>query len=224
MWIIVGLGNPGRKYQRTRHNTGFLVVEEFVRRNRIPWKGHGGVAEVARLQLAGQEILVVKPMVFMNRSGEAVAPILRKAGKTADSMVVVHDDMDLAFGRIKIREGGGSGGHRGVQSLMDCLPSDDFVHLKLGIGRPGTEESPEDYVLSRFSPDQVEGLPLLVASGTDALDCIVREGLGRAMNRFNIQRQWNMREEKEGNRQKKAETAEVEEVKPKKEEKEGPDG
>jgi len=137
---------------------------------------------------------------------------------------VVHDDMDLDFGRIKIREGGGSGGHRGVQSLMDCLPSDDFVHLKLGIGRPGTEESPEDYVLSRFSPDQVEGLPLLVASGTDALDCIVREGLGRAMNRFNIQRQWNMREEKEGNRQKKAETAEVEEVKPKKEEKEGPDG
>jgi len=222
VWIIVGLGNPGREYRLTRHNIGFMVVEEFARRARISWGEHRRVAEVGRGRLAGHEILVIKPIEFMNRSGQAVASLLKRMGGAMDSMVVVHDDMDLTFGKIKIREGGGSGGHRGVQSLVDELASEDFVRLKMGIGRPEMEEPPEEHVLSRFSAEQAERVPFFVASGADALECIVREGSGRAMNRFNIEKQWDRRDEKE-EKKKQARKVEGLKEKPGNEGKEGTD-
>ncbi|MEW6440815.1 MAG: aminoacyl-tRNA hydrolase [bacterium] len=203
MWIIVGLGNPGKKYRTTRHNIGFLVLEEFARRNRIGWRERKSIAQIGEGELAGQELLLMEPMVYMNRSGAAVRQFWNR-WTGAESMVVVHDDMDLPFGRMRIKKGGGSGGHKGVRSVIDELATADFLRLKMGIGRPELEEAPEEYVLSRFSSVRREQLQEFVELGAEALECIVREGPVRAMNRFNIQRQHtesaDRREEKDNER------------------------
>ncbi len=195
MWIIVGLGNPGEPYRLTRHNAGFWVVEAFARQEGIAWKPYRKRAEIGRGRVAGEDVLVVKPLTFMNRSGEAVAPIWRSMGGADDRMIVAHDDLDLPFGRLKIRKGGGSGGHRGVESIQEALGWDGFLRLKIGIGRPAQGQTPEAYVLDRFRPEEMEAVPLVVAAAAEALETVVREGPERAMNRFNIQRQWDKREE-----------------------------
>lgn len=195
MWIIVGLGNPGEPYRLTRHNAGFWVVEAFARQKGISWKPYGKRAEIGRGRVAGEDLLLVKPTTFMNRSGEAVGPIWKSFGGGDERMVVVHDDLDLPFGRLKIRKGGGSGGHKGVESIQEALEWDGFLHLKIGIGRPVQGQTPEAYVLDRFRPEEMEGMPQLIAAAAEALESLVREGPERAMNRYNIQRQWNKREE-----------------------------
>lgn len=203
MWIIVGLGNPGEPYRLTRHNAGFWVVEAFARQEGIPWrKPYRRQAEIGRGRVAGEDVLLVKPLTFMNRSGEAVAPIWKSFSRGDERMIVVHDDLDLPFGRMKIRMGGGSGGHKGVASIQEALDWDGFLRLKIGIGRPAQGQTPEAYVLSRFRPEEMEGMPLLIAAAAEALETVVREGPERAMNRYNIQRQWDRREEpqEEGDR------------------------
>lgn len=195
MWIIVGLGNPGEPYRLTRHNAGFWVVEAFARQEGISWKPYRKRAEIGLGRIAEEDVLLVKPTTFMNRSGEAVALIWRSMCGGDDRMIVVHDDLDLPFGRLKIRKGGGSGGHKGVESIQKALEWDGFLRLKIGIGRPAQGETAEAYVLDRFRPEEMEVMPQLAAAAAEAIESVVREGPERAMNRYNIQRQWNRREE-----------------------------
>lgn len=184
MWIIAGLGNPGSRYRSTRHNVGFLVLDELASRYRILWKERKQVALVGQGRVGADEVVLVKPQTYMNNSGQVVAPIVRKKGATAASLIVVHDDLDLPFGRIKIREGGGGGGHKGVQSILWELNDSGFLRVKIGIGRPEGETSPERYVLSPFSREESETLQARLEQGADVVECVLGEGVERAMNRF----------------------------------------
>ncbi len=153
-WIIVGLGNPGEEYCRHRHNLGFMVVDALAEKQRCSWRSNRKKAMICELRLAGREALLVKPQTYMNLSGEAVAPILTARKMSPQRMIVIHDDLDLAEGRVRIKVGGGHGGHRGVGSIVDCLEHEDFVRVRLGIGRPPAEMAPErirlDFVWPRW--------------------------------------------------------------------------
>lgn len=140
---------------------------------------------IGRGTAGGQEVVLVKPLTFMNNSGRVVGPMVRKFGLTTSSLLVIHDDLDLPFGKIKIKRGGGSGGHKGVVSIQQELADADFLRLKMGIGRPENDESPEEYVLNSFSEEDAESLQDILDRGAEAVSCILHEGEGRAMNRFN---------------------------------------
>ncbi len=157
--MIAGLGNPGRRYSRTRHNIGFCVLDLFASRQKCPWEERERFATIGSHVLDDTEILLVKPQTYMNRSGEVVGRILDESGVPTESVIVVHDDMDLPFETMKLKKGGGAGGHRGIESILWELGSDRFLRVKMGIGRPETGEQPEDYVLGAFPDEQAERLP-----------------------------------------------------------------
>lgn len=185
MWLIAGLGNPGLRYSRTRHNIGFLVLDLFASRQKCPWEERKRFATIGSHALDEPKILLVKPQTYMNRSGEVVGRILDESGVPMESVIVVHDDMDLPFETMKIKKGGGAGGHRGIESILWELGSDRFLRVKMGIGRPEAGEQPEDYVLGAFPDEQVERLPQFLMRGAEALECILEQGIDRAMNLFN---------------------------------------
>jgi len=184
VWVIAGLGNPGSRYRSTRHNVGFLVLDELASRCRIRWKERKQVALVGAGSVGAEEILLVKPQTYMNNSGEVVVPVMKKKGVTGGSLIVVHDDLDLPFGRIKIKAGGGAGGHKGVLSIQRILNDNEFLRVKIGIGRPEPDQPSDQYVLSRFRKEESESLTDVLELGAEALECILREGTERAMNRF----------------------------------------
>ena len=185
MKIIVGLGNPGPKYEATRHNLGFAVLDVFAGKCRAKVTTAAYGALVGRGRAAGVEALFVKPQTYMNRSGDAVAAALRVAGEGPDELIVVHDDLDIPLGRIKIKKSGGDGGHNGVGSVMAEVGTGDFVRVRLGIGRPPEGGNAVDYVLSPFADEEQEAVSSLVDKAVEALYVIVREGAGKAMNLFN---------------------------------------
>lgn len=193
MWMIAGLGNPGSRYRSTRHNAGFLVLDALASRHRIDWRERKQVALMGEGRVGRDEVILVKPQTYMNNSGQVVAPMLRKKGLTAASLIVAHDDLDLPFGRIKIRQGGGAGGHKGVQSILRELGDGGFLRVKIGIGRPEGDEPADRYVLSPFAKDEADILGERLDQGVEAIECILRDGVERAMNRFH-------RKEPEGGR------------------------
>jgi PTH1 family peptidyl-tRNA hydrolase len=156
--LIVGLGNPGAKYQKTRHNAGFLVLDAIADRSRISWQGRKFDAEWARGSLLGEDCLFLKPQTFMNLSGRSVAPALRFYKLQVSDVVVLHDDIDVPFGKVKTRMGGGHGGHNGIKSLLAELGSEQFSRVKLGVGRPQAERGPvvSDWVLMDFLTNELE--------------------------------------------------------------------
>jgi len=183
-WLVVGLGNPGPDYASTRHNAGFLVVGRLAERWRAgPWRDVCG-SRVAEARGAGQEVLLAQPQTFMNRSGAALRRLVERTGLPADRVLVVHDDLDLPFGRLRVRLGGGTGGHNGVRSVVEELGTGDFLRLKIGIDRPAGMGDAADYVLSLFSPDEQAVLEPLLGRAVDAVESILVEGPARAMNRF----------------------------------------
>jgi peptidyl-tRNA hydrolase, PTH1 family len=185
MWLVVGLGNPGSQYERTRHNVGFMVVDElFARAGAGPTKNKFG-AEISETKLDSDRVLLCKPMEYMNVSGQAVSRIAGFWKIPPGSTLVVHDDLDLPFGRLKLGVGGGTGGHRGLRSLVACLGTPDFCRVRVGVGRPAAGQDPADYVLSFFSQTEQKALSSVVAEASDAVEAIVRQGLTVAMNRFN---------------------------------------
>jgi len=184
VWVIAGLGNPGSRYQFTRHNVGFRVLDELAERWAIRWREQRGLAFLGNGSAEGNEVLLIKPQTYMNNSGQAVAPLMRKKGLPADALVVVHDDLDLPFGRLKIREGGGAGGHKGILSIQRELNDREFLRLKMGIGRPPPELPSDQYVLSRFSKEEEGALQEMLDRAAEAVVCILQEGTERAMNRF----------------------------------------
>ncbi|HEY5091508.1 MAG TPA: aminoacyl-tRNA hydrolase [Polyangia bacterium] len=191
MHLVVGLGNPGLEYQDHRHNLGFKVVDELRARARGPLPRAKFGAEVCEVMLAGERTLLCKPMEFMNVSGQVVAHVASFWKIPAAATIVVHDELDLPFGRLKLGAGGGHGGHNGVRSLLADLGQADFARVRVGVGRPATGRDPADYLLSNFSRAEDKELPTLVGSAADAIEMIVAKGLPAAMNRFNGKAQSN---------------------------------
>jgi len=182
--LVVGLGNPGREYERTRHNVGWLVVDELARRHGGSWRSKfsGSLAEV---RVDGSKLALLKPETYMNESGRSVAAATRFFKVPAESLLVVHDDVDLEPGRLQARRGGGLAGHNGLRSLGQHLGTQDFLRLRIGVGRPGRgDRRPvKDWVLSPFAPE--EDADALVARAADAAETIVRDGLEAAQQHFN---------------------------------------
>lgn len=185
MKLVVGLGNPGRKYERTRHNLGFLIVDQIARQNQVSLQKELCAARVGEWLSDTQETLLVKPQAYMNRSGESVKDLLDHFHSTADDLIVVHDDLDLAFGRIRIRPGGGAAGHRGVLSIMESLGGAQFYRVRVGIGRPPDGIDPTDFVLEPFTPEELGQLDKLVSRAAEAVVTLLHEGAKRAMEQFN---------------------------------------
>jgi PTH1 family peptidyl-tRNA hydrolase len=191
--LIVGLGNPGRLYAGNRHNIGFYCLNDFARRHGIRLNRKQSKARTGSGEVDGIRVVLAKPQTFMNLSGQAASLLMKKFKISYDDLIVVHDDLDLTPGRVRIRRGGGSGGHKGVASIIDELGSQDFVRLRVGIGRPlcadGTgvfnEEEIVDFVLSDFAPDEKEIIEQAGAEASEALRCLLIEGLEAAMNRCN---------------------------------------
>lgn len=182
--IIVGLGNPGEEYARTRHNAGFLVLEEARRE----WGGGRWrklrTASVAAVRAGGQEHRLVRPTTFMNASGQAVEEVLRAGGSPADLLVVL-DDMDLPLGRLRLRAGGGAGGHRGLQSVLAAVAPASVPRLRVGVGRPRAGGEAVEHVLSEFNEGEWERMERMIARAVEALAVVMRQGIGAAMDRFN---------------------------------------
>jgi PTH1 family peptidyl-tRNA hydrolase len=183
LWLVVGLGNPGRRYARTRHNVGFLVLDEFAAITRLEFKEKADYL-ICNGSLEGEKIALMKPLTFMNRSGGAVRKAAEKFGIPPERIIVVHDDLDLAAGRLKIRKKGSSGGHKGVESVIQNIGANNFIRVKIGIGRDGLTPV-EDYVLSKFGRDELPRVREAVASAVDAIRSIITEGVEKAMNSFN---------------------------------------
>lgn len=187
MWIIVGLGNPGSKYAKTRHNVGFSVVDQLAEAYRITLD-EKELYSIGKGAIEGQETILLKPLTFMNRSGLAVKRVLKKYGIPSDhlsqTLIAIHDDLDLDTGVIKIRKGGSSGGHKGIESIIQETGTKDFIRVKVGIGRD-RDIPVERYVLSTFTPAEKNMIKDAIINASDAVSVIVAEGIDKAMNRFN---------------------------------------
>ena len=186
MKVVVGLGNPGSRYARTPHNVGFAVVDELARRAGGDWKHSRRFrSELARVQVAGVEALLVKPQTFMNCSGEAVAPVLRYHAAEASDLVVVLDDADLPEGRLRLRGSGGTGGHRGLESVMQSVGTGAFARVRVGIGRRAAGGGLVEHVLAPLSGDAHAQMVETVGRAADAVERLLGAGLAAAMNEFN---------------------------------------
>jgi PTH1 family peptidyl-tRNA hydrolase len=182
--LIVGLGNPGEAYQQTRHNVGFMVLDRICQDHAIPLKyrrfdccyGFGAIAD--------QAVILAAPQAFMNRSGPPVLRLLSYCGISSKDVLIIHDDIDLAYGRLKIKEKGGHGGHNGLKSVMDALGSGEFARLRIGIGRPARGSDVIDHVLGPFSKAENEMLDTVLARASDAAVTVLCHGAKVGMNMF----------------------------------------
>lgn len=192
MKLIVGLGNPGRGYANNRHNAGFICLNHFAKTQGIRFDKKQGKARIGIGEVAGDKVVLARPQTFMNLSGESVNRLVQIFAIDLDDLLVIHDDLDLPLGKIRIRRGG-SGGHKGVESVISFLGSQDFLRLRVGIGRPtaaegATEISDADiiaYVLSDFTPEQKQIITMVVPRVSEAILCFLTEGLTSAMNKYN---------------------------------------
>lgn len=182
MRLVVGLGNPGSRYAGTRHNAGFFVVDELARRHQVDWRGSRD-AESARWG----PVRLVKPTTYMNLSGAAVQAAATRAGIAPPSILVIHDDIDLPLGRLRLKRGGGAGGQRGVRDIMARL-GEDFLRLKVGVDRPPPEWPAHRWVLSRFRPEEAERLDAVVDAAADGVELLLAEGFEAARERINATR------------------------------------
>ncbi len=185
MRLIVGLGNPGSQYENTRHNAGFMVVDQLAGEFGISVNKNKFDVHYGRGAIEGHEVMLVKPMAFMNRSGWPVQKLAAYFKIDSKDLMVVHDDIDLAFGRLKIKEKGGHGGHKGLKSIMHAVGEDEFVRLRIGVGRSEAESSVSDHVLGPFFDDESKRLGSVLIQARDAVGTILTKGSKVGMNRFN---------------------------------------
>lgn len=183
--LVVGLGNPGPEYAGTRHNVGFLVADLLAARTGARFSVHKrSNSDVAQGRLAGRPVTVAKPRTYMNVSGGPVAGLVRYFSVPAEEIVVVHDDLDLAFGVVRLKRGGGEGGHNGLRSISRSVGTKDYLRVRFGIGRPPGRQDPADYVLKRFSAVERKDLEFAVDLAADATEALLEHGLEPAQNRF----------------------------------------
>ncbi len=188
MRLVVGLGNPGTQYQGNRHNVGFMVVDELLRRAGGPAGRSTFGAVVAVGPRAAQRVLFCKPMEFMNVSGQAVARVAQFWKVGPAETVVVHDELDLPFAQLRLAPGGGPGGHNGLRSIIADWGTPDFARVRVGIGRPPPGSDVAGYVLTNFPRAEQTELPHLVSEAADAVEAMLREGVTPAMNKFNVKK------------------------------------
>jgi PTH1 family peptidyl-tRNA hydrolase len=183
--LIIGLGNPGKEYANHRHNVGFMVIQRLARAHDIRLDRRHRRVKLGQGTIAGHPSLLVMPLTFMNRSGQAVRPIARRYGIPPEEILVVYDDLDLPLGRLRLRAEGGSGGHKGMQSLIDQLGTRQFPRLRLGIDRPPGRMDPAQYVLTPFRCDQQAMVDDVLDRAVAAVECWLAEGVVAAMNAYN---------------------------------------
>jgi peptidyl-tRNA hydrolase, PTH1 family len=190
MKLIVGLGNPGKEYSTNRHNIGFICLNHLARLHHISLDKKQGKARVGMGTIAGEPVILAKPQTYMNLSGVAVNHLMQKHGLGPDDLIVIHDDLDLPLGKIRIRRGGSAAGHNGIKSMIACLWNPDFIRIRIGISRPlkdgeTARETIVDYVLGDFDPDDRIIIENTVKLVSDAVACLIAEGLNAAMNKYN---------------------------------------
>ena len=196
MYLIIGLGNPGSRYQFTRHNIGFMVLEKIAARWEVDLKQKSFDALWNRGKIAGTDVLLAMPQTFMNLSGNAVRKLLAYFKVDVNHLIVIHDDLDLPFGSVRLKTGGGDAGHKGLNSIMTCLGSVDFMRVRMGIGKPADRTPVEDYVLHRFNPDESALLQQVIQSASEATADIVTSGMQQAMAKYHTKNK-NMSNKKE---------------------------
>ena len=191
MKLIVGLGNPGQAYANNRHNLGFICLNHFARTQGIRFDKKQGQARIGSGEVAGSKIVLAKPQTYMNLSGRSVSRLIKRFNVDLDDLLVIHDDLDLPLGKIRIRRGGSAGGHKGINSIIYELESQDFSRLKIGVGHPAVsslEISEADvitYVLNDFTPEETEVVTQAIPRVSEAILCLLTEGLTAAMNKYN---------------------------------------
>jgi len=190
-WLVVGLGNPGPEYERTRHNVGQMVLEELASRASGSFKRHRSGARVAEVRLGtlpggapGPRVVLAAPTSYMNLSGGPVAGLANYFDVTLDHVVVVHDELDVPFGAVRLKRGGGEGGHNGLRSISKSLGEKDYARTRVGIGRPPGRQDPADFVLKEFSSVERKELPFLLMDAADATELLVTAGLEAAQQKF----------------------------------------
>lgn len=180
--VIVGLGNPGRAYSQHRHNIGFHVVDELARQEGGSWSPNREKTHVCVVEIETQRIVLAKPQTYMNLSGKAVSPLMQRENADPARLIVVHDDLDIAVGKVRIKVGGGDGGHRGIRSISDSLRFRDFIRVRLGIGRPPEGVPAEEFVLTEFGPEEQPMVKALILAGAWAVKLLVASGVEEAQN------------------------------------------
>ncbi|MFO8082800.1 MAG: aminoacyl-tRNA hydrolase [Desulfobacterales bacterium] len=183
--LVVGLGNPGKEYAATRHNIGFMVADKLADAYRITTDKNKFETLFGRGKIDGRDVIIAKPQAFMNRSGPPVYRLSNFYRISCEDMLIVHDDIDLAFGRIKIKEKGGDGGHKGIRSIKDAFGEGDFIRLRIGIGRSGAGADVVNHVLGRFSSEETGILGKIIDTAMDATVTVLCKGAKEGMNRFN---------------------------------------
>ena len=184
-YLITGLGNPGPKYRHNRHNIGFMVLDAFAKHAQIPIQRVQFRALVGKGFFAEERMILAKPQTYMNVSGQAVVPLMKFYKIPPERFIVVHDDLDLPFGTLRLRPQGGAGGQHGVESIINKLGQREFARLRVGIGRPPGRMDPRDYVLHNFDPPEAEFLPAVLQHAVDAIISFIQNGIEKAMNDFN---------------------------------------
>ena len=185
MKLVAGLGNPGDRYAMTRHNVGFMVADLLAERHGISIGKEKKRSETGKGIISGAPVVLTKPLTFMNLSGETVGPLAAYLNIEPLDVIVIHDDLDLDFGRIKIKVGGGHGGHNGLKSLISHLSSKEFIRIRVGIGKPPAGSDVSAYVLNNFSTEEKKELSHVLEHAGDAVEAVISEGPTRAMNGFN---------------------------------------
>lgn len=185
-WLIVGLGNPGPEYSRNRHNVGQMVLDELAARIGGNFKAHKSRAQVleGRLGIGGPRLVLAKPSTYMNVSGGPVSALARFYDVDPSRVVAVHDEIDIPFNTVKLKIGGGEGGHNGLRDISKALATKDYVRVRVGVGRPPGRMDAADYVLRDFAPAEKKELPFLLDDASDAVELLIREGLTAAQQRF----------------------------------------
>ncbi len=186
MYVIVGLGNPGRKYSVTRHNIGFEVVDEFARQHKIKMTKVKFKAVIGEGNYGGEKVLLVKPQTYMNLSGESVMKIMDYYNLPIENLIVVYDDIDIDPGKMRIRKKGSGGSHNGMKNIIYLLKQDIFPRVRIGVGKPQNGQPLADYVLGRFSKDDQNLLVPVVRDAVSAMEVMIKDDVDLAMNRYNI--------------------------------------
>jgi PTH1 family peptidyl-tRNA hydrolase len=186
-WLIVGLGNPGPSYSGHRHNVGAMVVDELAVRTTANLRSHKARAAAAEVRIVAQRAVIATPLTFMNESGGPVAGLLSFFKVPVENLIVIHDELDIPFAEVRLKLGGGEGGHNGLRSITKSVGTRDYLRVRVGIGRPPGRMDPADYVLHDFSGAERSEVPLLISDAADAVERLVAEGLAAA------QQEWHSR-------------------------------
>ena len=184
-WVVAGLGNPGAQYSRSRHNAGFMTIDRIAKTKNAEPSRRRFKGVTAEIMLAGKPAILVKPQTFYNLSGECISDLLGYFKIAPEHLIVVHDELDLEAGRLRIKQGGGDAGNRGVRSIAEALGTTDFIRVRIGIGRPPADEETKDYLLRATTAAEKQALAPILERAADAVEAIAEHGLEAAMNRYN---------------------------------------